>query len=334
MTLERRHVFGGLFIVAGVAAAFLLRSVLGTVFFSVTVAYVLWPLRQALVHRGRSLRVASGLATAAAFLAASLVLLPLAVVVYLRYDSLVALVRSLPDEVVVELFGMVYRVTLAELVPVVLGFLRTLAGFVAVATPVLLVKVTLFVFVVYSLLVHGEDARRAVLALVPTSYQGVAGAMNRRVRETLFAIYVLQAATAAGTFALALPVFLLLGYEPFVTLATVAAILQFIPILGPSFLLAGLAAYHLLVGEVTQAILVVGGGGAVVAWLPDVLIRPRLARQTADIPGSLYFVGFFGGALTLGAVGVVAGPLVVGLFVETASLLSTELHPESVEDGE
>lgn len=57
------------------------------------------------------------------------------------------------------------------------------------------------------------------------------------------------------------------------------------------------------------------------------LIRPRLARRTADIPGSLYFVGFFGGVLTLSPIGVVAGPLAIGLFVEVATLLSAELNP-------
>lgn len=114
------------------------------------------------------------------------------------------------------------------------------------------------------------------------------------------------------------------------TLSAVAAILQFVPVVGPSVLLAALAGYHLAVGELLRAVLVATVGGVVIALLPDVLIRPRLARRTADIPGSLYFVGFFGGVLTLGPIGVVAGPLAVGLFVEVATLLSAELNPPAV----
>ncbi|SFR34242.1 Predicted PurR-regulated permease PerM [Halogeometricum rufum] len=332
MTLDRRYVFGGLFVLTGVAAAFLLRSVLGTVFFAVTVAYLLWPVRQALVRRGQSFRVASGVATVGALLAALLVLSPLVVVVYLRFDALASLLDLIPSDVVFELFGMTYRFTLAEVSTFAVAYLRRLATAAAAATPVLLVKATLFVFLVYSLLYHGEKAQRAALAVVPSSYQPAARALNERARDTLFAIYVLQAATAVGTFVLALPVFYLLGYEAVVTLATVAAVLQFVPILGPTLLLAGLAAYQLAIGQTVAALLVVFVGGAVVAWLPDVLIRPRLAQQTAHIPGSLYFVGFFGGALTLGAVGIVAGPLAVGLFVETASLLTGELHAVPVDD--
>jgi predicted PurR-regulated permease PerM len=56
------------------------------------------------------------------------------------------------------------------------------------------------------------------------------------------------------------------------------------------------------------------------------VIRTRLARETADLPGSLYFVGFVGGLLTLGPIGVIAGPLAVALVVEMGNLLTDELN--------
>ncbi|MFB6091049.1 MAG: AI-2E family transporter [Halobellus sp.] len=325
MSRYRRYALGGLFVAAGALAAVLLASVVGTVFFAVTVAYLLWPLRQQLVDRGQSRRVASAGTTAAAFAATLFLLAPLAVVAYLRFDSFVAVIGLLPEAIDVSVFGFEYVVTLESLTDLAVGYVERTARRAATAAPVLLVKVTLFVFLIYSLLFYGEDAQRAAIAIVPPTYRDVARALNRRARDTLFAIYVLQAATALGTFVLALPVFLALGYDAVVTLATLAAILQFVPIVGPSVLLAGLAAYHVAIGQPVQAALVFFLGGFVVAWLPDVLIRPRLARETARIPGSLYFVGFFGGALTLGALGVVAGPLAVALFVESASLLSAEL---------
>jgi predicted PurR-regulated permease PerM len=36
---------------------------------------------------------------------------------------------------------------------------------------------------------------------------------------------------------------------------------------------------------------------------------------------SLYFVGFVGGVLTLGAIGIIAGPLIVAILVEVVELL-------------
>ncbi|MGQ4557088.1 AI-2E family transporter [Halobellus sp. GM3] len=329
MSNHRRYVFGGLFALAGALSAVLLASVLGTVFFAVTVAYLLWPVRQTLVARGQSRRIASAGVTFGAFLMTLLVFVPLVVVVYLRFDSFVALIGLLPDEIELGAFGFQYAVTLQSLTEAIIHLVERTARRAATAAPVILVKVTLFVFLIYSLLFYGEQAQRSAIALVPHGYRDAARALNRRARETLFAIYVLQAATAVGTFFFALPVFYALGYDAAVTLATVSAVLQFVPIVGPSVLLAGLAAYHVAVGELIRAALVFLLGGFVIALLPDVLIRPRLARQTADIPGSLYFVGFFGGVLTLGSIGVVAGPLAVGLFVESAALLSTELNAVS-----
>ncbi len=323
---NRRYALGGVFVLVGIATALLLASVLGTVFFAVTVAYLLWPVRQRLVSRGLSRRLASGGATAGAFVMTLFVFVPLVVVAYLRFDSFVALLGLLPETLELALFGIEYAITLESLTAFLISLVERGARYAATSAPVLIVKATLFVFLVYSLLFYGEDAQRSVLALVPTGYRDAAVALNRRARETLFAIYVLQAATALGTFALALPVFYALGYESVVMLSSVAALLQFVPILGPSVLLAGLAAYHVAVGELVRAALVFLLGGFVIALLPDVLIRPRLARETADIPGSLYFVGFFGGVLTLGPIGIVAGPLAVGLFVESAALLSTELN--------
>jgi predicted PurR-regulated permease PerM len=182
------------------------------------------------------------------------------------------------------------------------------------------------VFLVFSLLHHQGDTRRAVLAVIPPTYRSVADALDQRARDTLFALYVLQAATSLGTFLIAVPVFVLLGYSFPITLAFLSAILQFLPIVGPSLVILGLAIWHVVFGDPTAALLVILVGGLLIAWLPDLLIRPRLASETADLPGSLYFVGFTGGLLTLGPIGIIAGPLAIALVIEMASLLSAELN--------
>ena len=139
-----------------------------------------------------------------------------------------------------------------------------LVGVIAAALPVLLIKLTLFVLLVFSLLHNQQDIRSGVLTVVPPNYRDIAESLHTRARETLFALYVLQAATAIGTFLIALP--------------------------------------------------------------PDLLIRPRIASRTADMNGSLYFIGFIGGLLSLGAIGIIVGPLVVALLVEAAGLVAQEFE--------
>jgi predicted PurR-regulated permease PerM len=331
---DRRYVLGGLLVLLSLLATVVLLNVVATVFFAVTVAYLLAPLRTRLHDRGISQWWASALATAAGFVGTVAVFAPLVVVLVLRFESLVALLELIPDSVTLVAFGIEYTVTFDTALAVVVARLSDIAAQFVTSAPVLLIKLTLFAFVVFALLLREDATRRAVLAIVPPSYRETAKALDRRTRETLFAIYVLQAATALGTFLIALPVFMLLGYEFPVTLATVAAVLQFLPIVGPSILLFGLGIYHFAVGEVLQAVLIVVAGGFFIAWLPDILIRPRLARETTNLPGSLYFVGFVGGLLSLGPIGVIAGPLVVALVVEVAALLSAEMNTVAVGEDE
>jgi predicted PurR-regulated permease PerM len=332
VTRDRRYVLGAVFGLLVLVTAALLTDVLGTVFFAVTVAYLLSPLRDALTRRGLSPWHASLVATATAAFAVVVLALPPVVVLAGRFDAVVAVLSSLPPSITVDLYGVSTTLTLAETRAALVAFGRRLARSFAVAVPVLALKLTVFVMVVFALLSRASEVARAAIAVVPPAYRDVVRALSHRTRATLFAIYVLQAATAAGTFLVGLAVFALLGYPSFLTLAVLAAVLQFVPVVGPSLLLAVLAVGHLLAGDPSRALLVAAVGGVLVAWLPDVVIRPRLARETADLPGSLYFVGFVGGLLTLGAVGVIAGPLAVALVVEAGELLSAELNDVPVDE--
>ena len=332
MTLDRRYVLGALFGLLAVGAAAMLADVLATVFFAVTVAYLLFPLRKELARRRLSPWGASFVSTAAAVLGIGVLALPLILVVVVRIDAIIAFLSALPPTFTVELYGFSTTITLAESRAAAVAFGRRLARAFALAIPVLALKLTVFVMVVFALLSHTAETHRALIAVVPHTYRDVVRALSDRTRATLFGIYVLQAATAAGTFVIALVLFFMLGYPYFLTLAVLSAVLQFLPVVGPSILIALLAVAHLAVGDPVRAALVFVLGGFLVAWLPDVLIRPRLARETADLPGSLYFVGFVGGLLTLGPVGIIAGPLAVALVIELGEILTDELNQVPVSE--
>nr|WP_272931522.1 AI-2E family transporter [Halobacterium noricense] len=232
--------------------------------------------------------------------------------------------EGLPEVVTLAFYGYEYPIEVGTVTDIALSFLAEFAVDAAVALPELALKFTLFGMVVFGLLLAHEDAERALIATVPGAYHDVVRSLARRASATLYAIYVLQAVTALATTVVALPVFLALGVPYPVTLAALAGILQFIPIVGPSLVVGAVALYWASIGNVSGAILVVVVAGVLVAWLPDVIVRPRLSRRTADLPGSLYFVGFTGGLLTVGPIGIIAGPLVVALVVEAASLLADE----------
>ena len=325
---RRLYVLGGVLVAIAALATVILFEVLGTVFFALTVAYLLVPLHRRLQNRGYS-RLASTVVVTTLALSGVLALFgPVAYLLVIRISDVSALLSTLPEAITVEAAGFTYELVVADLLAIVIQELSAVGRAIAASLPVLAIKLALFVLLVFSLLQNQRDIRTATIAVVPPDYRDIAQALHTRATETLFALYVLQAATALATFLLAVPVFVLFGYSSPIVLATVAGILQFVPVAGPSLLILALVGGNLFVGDLAGAILIGIVGGTLIVALPDTVIRPRLASKTADISSSLYFIGFVGGLLSLGALGIIVGPLVVALLVEAASLVAAEFESE------
>ncbi|WP_440772539.1 AI-2E family transporter [Natronorubrum sp. DTA28] len=323
---NRRYVLAGIVAILGLVTGAILLEVLGTILFALTVAYVLMPVQDWLVRRGLSEWLAAVGATLIGFVSAIAVFAPIVVTLYFRIDQVMGVIEGIPREVPIEALGMAYTIEVAEVQSIALDFLSGAAVSFASALPVLAIKFALFVILLFALVLKGDAAGRAAIAPVPREYRDIVYALADRTRETLYAIYVLQLATSVATLLIGYPLFWLLGYEAAFTLAIIAAILQFVPIIGPSLLIAPIALYHVAAGELTAAVLVGVLGITLVAWFPDIGIRPRLAQHSAGLPGSLYFVGFTGGLFTLGPIGIVVGPLIVAVFVEAVDLLADEVN--------
>ncbi|MFB6300941.1 MAG: AI-2E family transporter [Halobacteriales archaeon] len=330
MTPSRKPVLAGLLTVVTLLAGAILSGVLSTVFFAITIAYVMAPIHRRIVNRGVSTWMASAIATTLVFVGIIGVFLPIGLILYLRRRMLLELIGSLPESVTVEAFGFTYYLTASEFIEMATRWLSQLAVQAARTAPILAIKATLFVLVVFALLLRGRQVGIALLAPIPTEYHDIAGAIHERSRGTLYALYIIQAATALGTFFIALPVFAVLGYQAPVTLATLAAVFQFLPIVGPSILIVLLAGYQATLGDHTGAVILLVVGTVLIGFLPDALIRPRLARETAELPASLYFIGFTGGLLSLGFVGIIAGPLIVAILAELLRLLSDEINESAI----
>jgi len=302
----------------------LLSSVLATVFFAITVAYVLYPLSEWFVDRGLSKRIAAAVSTAIAFVGGSLVLVPLVFVVYRRRRDLFSFFQRLPDEVPVSVAEFSYTVDVQSWLVTARDALASVAVGFASETPILALKVVLFSILVYAMLWRPTAPGAVVYRTVPPAYHDVVERFHRRLRSTLYAIYVLQAATAFGTFLVAWALFALLGYNGAFALAVTAGILQFVPVIGPSVVILAIAASEAIAGDAAGAVVITLLGLTLVGFLPDAVIRPRLARYTTGMPASLYFVGFTGGVLSLGIIGFIAGPVIIALLVEAVELLATE----------
>lgn len=328
MDRNRQLVLGGVLAVLLAAAAVVLAAVLRVVVFAITVAYVLYPLRKRLAGRGFPRRLASAIATTVAFLVVVAVASPVAYVVYRRQSELVGVVDSLPDTVTVTVGDDEFAVETADLIDTVAATVKDIAVDAAVAVPRLALELTLFTLLVYGMLLRPSAIRTAIYELVPGRYHDIVSRLHSRTRVTLYSIYVLQALTAAATFLIALLVFVAFGYSAPFTLAVIAGILQFIPIVGPSVVIVLIAGNDVLMGFPVRGAAIVVVGLVLIGFVPDAVIRTQLAGYTGKLAPALYFVGFVGGILTIGAIGLIVGPLVVALLVETVTMLSERDVPE------
>ncbi|ELY78978.1 AI-2E family transporter [Natrinema pallidum] len=326
---RRRYVLAGIVVALGVLTGGILLDVLGTILFALTVAYVLLPVQGWLVRRGLSEWTGALAATVVGFVAAIAVFAPIVVALYFRIEQVLDAVKALPPEFSVTVLEATYTVEAGEIQALSVDYLSDAATSFALALPVLGIKFALFIVLMFGLLLKGDEAGRAAVAPIPYGYRDVVYALTKRARETLYAIYVLQVATSIATLLVAYPLFRLLGYEAALTLSIMAAVLQFVPIIGPSMLIAPITLYHVAVGDLVAATLIGVLGLVFVAWLPDLAVRPRLSRRSAGLPGSLYFVGFTGGLFTLGPIGIVVGPLIVAVFVEAVDLLADEVNGDT-----
>ncbi len=319
----RQRVLGGLLLLIGALTVFALIDVLWTVFFAITVAYVLAPVKRWIRRRGIGPVISTLTVTCGAAVAVVVLFAPIGLVLFSRLEDAFVLLSDLPETLELQVAEQNVEIVLVDYIELAEQWLRDTAIGLSRALPVLLVKFALFVFVVFGLLLNEDDVGESAFALVPPRYRDIAEALHHRARDTLFAIYVLQGATAFGTALVALPVFYIFGYESWIALATIAGILQFVPVLGPSLLIGILALVEVIAGGgfVSTAVFVVVGVIAIGA-LPDLLIRPWLAEMTTELSSVLYFIGFMGGLLSMGAIGVIVGPLLIAVLLELAEMVA------------
>jgi len=304
-------------IFSGLLALVISWEVFWTVLFAVTLAYLLRPLREDLVGKGFSPRISSAILTFSAYVFGILLLLPFMFLLFQRREILLEYLQNLPEQFSVQLFGFSQSFQTSELVEAARQWVSDAAVDLAMLSPSIALKTVLVGFVVYGILLRPKAVSKAVLGVFPDSLEEVLRSYDKRIRGTLYGLYVVQAATAFLTFVVALPVMYFYGYEAFFALALIAGILQFIPVLGPFVIISALSLVEVMADQYTKALSIFVVGVLLIGFLPDAIIRPRLAKNTTGLPACLYFLGFIGGVLTVGAIGIIVGPLSIALVLET-----------------
>jgi predicted PurR-regulated permease PerM len=300
-----------------------------------TLAAVLQPLHQRLTAVLRGRRAASaGLLSAGvliaivgplAYLVTVLVRQVLAGVRWLRAalesDGIAGLVGRLPEP----LRELATRVT-ADMPRAIeqarqafeeIGGAAAVGGVIS-ATGALVVKTLVMLVALYFLLAEGHRLVEWLEEVTPLE-RGQLRELLAAFNGALEAVVVSALATAGIQAALAFLGFLVAGVPQPVFFSFLTFVGALVPLVGANVVVLPVAALHFATGHELAGGLLALWSVAVISTV-DNLVKPVLMRRGLSVHVSLVFLSLLGGVVTLGPIGVIAGPLALAFFLATVRM--------------
>lgn len=184
-------------------------------------------------------------------------------------------------------------------------------------------------YVTYFLLRDGRAIGHAVRRAMPMPPEVSRQVVDRFVaiiRATIkgsVVVGLVQGALGAITFSIA-------GLPAAVLFGLLMAIFSLLPALGPAIVWLPAAIYLLAIGDIWQGVMVIVSGVAVIGMADNVL-RPILVGRDTGIPDWIILVSTLGGIAAFGISGIVAGPVVAGLFLSGWAIMHPPIEGEAGE---
>lgn len=177
--------------------------------------------------------------------------------------------------------------------------------------------------VTYTRLAHGHEVYEWIAQRSPLPRPHFDRLMSA-FDETGRALIIGMGLTALTQGAVAAISFTALGVPRALTLGGVTVIAAFIPVIGTALVWAPVAAGLAIAGRLGAGIVMFVIGAGVIGMIDNVL-RPVLTRRARSrLPTTMLMLAMLGGLATLGFPGVLLGPLIVRLTVETLDISREE----------
>lgn len=189
----------------------------------------------------------------------------------------------------------------------------------------MLLQTVVMVFALFFLYRDGERLLPAFSALIPLP-EDRKFQLTEATRNILYAILYGVFLTALVQGNLALLGYWIVGLPSPVVLGVVTTLASLVPVAGTALVWGPAALYLLLSGEVVKGIILLAWGALVVATA-DNFIRPYLICGRGQVHFLTVLLGILGGLAAFGLPGLVAGPIILALFLAIADIYSPLLPP-------
>ncbi len=116
-------------------------------------------------------------------------------------------------------------------------------------------------------------------------------------------------------------------------LGALTAIMTLLPIVGAWLVYMPMAATLFLLGRTAEAIAVLGFSIVFLSVLPDIIIRPMLSGKRGETHPYIVLLGFICGPIAFGAIGLILGPAILGLFKAAVDTYRSAILGEKKSDA-
>ena len=315
------------------AVIYVTKAFIITIIWSLLVAYLLYPLYSYLLRITKSKQVSALLTLSlvfVVFLICSLVVLDALTTEVLTLIGSQYAPQDTVNNFLISVSGFVERYVpdasqyaqeasrefedfVKQVVPKLLSLMAgTLAG-IAAKTPVYLAQFGVSVLLVYYLLIDGENAIDKATHLLPERELTLKFLDELKpIYHSLYNVYLI---TCILTGVIAAVGFFLLGISYPILWGIVVAVFALLPLVGANLVYTLIAIYYLAIQDYTSGVAILVFGIIFLTVIPENIIRPRLAMQSASIHPAITLLSFAAPLFVLGAVGIVVGPALYGFLL-------------------
>ena len=227
-----------------------------------------------------------------------------------------------PDKVQLEIFGKNIPDLVREGAGMFLEWLQSRLGAIASGTLRVLMSSFVMFYLIYYLLREQHTLEEVLRELLPFGEKN-----SQKLMDDFYRIsrgFVLgQGITALLQGALGAVGFLVFGFPGAFLWGLVMAVLSLIPVLG-AFLIWIPAGILQIAGGNTFSGVGILIWGALVVSSADNLVRPLIMKNMAGVHPAITLLGVFAGLSLFGFIGIVTGPLLFAMVLETARMFYRE----------
>jgi predicted PurR-regulated permease PerM len=196
----------------------------------------------------------------------------------------------------------------------------------------LIIKLVLMIITLFFLYRDGESFLKKVLSVLPLG-ENDADVLRDTVKRVLSAVIYGIFLTCLVQGFLGGVGFWFCGLPSPIVFGALMAVAALIPVVGTAMIWLPGALYLIVQGEILKGVILMVWGALVVGMI-DNLIRPLFISGKSHLPILVIALGVLGGVFSLGPLGVVAGPIVLAVFLAVFDMYSQRVFPGEADSPE